>query len=90
MLCALWISQPRPESAPILSAPISIRKLMVKPLRMPVIMAGKAAGSTTLKKMVTGPALMALAQRTRSGSTFWMPAMVVKRIGQKEDQKMTV
>ncbi|MNW63959.1 hypothetical protein D3C74_421970 [compost metagenome] len=63
---------------------------MVRPVRSPVIKVGEAPGRITFVKIVTLLAFMDLAARISSGSTFWIPAMVVNKIGQNDDQKITV
>ncbi|MNO05291.1 hypothetical protein D3C81_2266180 [compost metagenome] len=55
-----------------------------------MIRVGDAPGRMTLAKISSLSAFIDLAERMSSGSTCWIPAMVVNRIGQNDDQKMTV
>ncbi|MNP86790.1 hypothetical protein D3C76_1872440 [compost metagenome] len=54
----------------MLSEPISMKKLMVNPVRTPVIIVGEAPGKTTLLNITSVPALIDLAARINKGSTF--------------------
>ncbi|MNL80006.1 hypothetical protein D3C87_2067420 [compost metagenome] len=54
----------------MLSEPISMKKLMVSPVRRPVISVGDAPGRMTLTKIVSLPAFIDFADRSSSGSTF--------------------
>jgi hypothetical protein len=85
---ASLIRKPRPEFAPTSSAATKAIQPTPKPIRIPVVICGRAALKITRVITPQLPAPKQRAARIKLGSTFFTASIVFKRIGKNMPKNM--
>ena len=85
---ASLMRNPRPEFAPTSSAATKAIQPTPRPIRIPVVICGRAALRMTRVMTLQSPAPKPRAARIKLGSTFFTASIVFKRIGKNIPKKI--